>query len=273
MTEAHYDTIADGYARWWGPVIRPTAEALLDHLDPPRGGGASGARVLDIGTGTGTLAIAALARWPSVRVTGIDVSAGMLTLAARSARDHLPGSAVDRFERRVADAAALPFAADTFDAALSSFVLQLVDSRAAVLREVRRVLKPGAPFAWVTWLRGEAQFEPDRIVNEVLDDAGFDPPEPEPRTGDPASPAAAAAAMRRAGFRDVRATAGELEHHWDARGYLEFYSQFDEASLFDELEAAEREDLLGRMLARLSGLDDAALTLRLPVVYVAGRAT
>jgi hypothetical protein len=40
--------------------------------------------------------------------------------------------------------------------------------------------------------------------------------------------------------------------------------------LFDELEPAEREDLLGQMLERLSGLDAAALTLRMPVVYVTG---
>jgi SAM-dependent methyltransferase len=273
VTEAHYDSIADGYARWWGPVIRPAAEALLDHIDPPWSrGGSADLQVLDLGTGTGTLAVAALARWPSVRVIGVDVSAEMLALAERTAAERLPPRLAARFERRVADAAALPYPNAAFDAAISSFVLQLVDNRAAALREVRRVLRPDGPFAWVTWLRGERPYEPDRIVNEVLDEAGFDPPQPDQRPGDFASPGAAATAMRRTGFRDVHATRGELEHRWDAAGYLEFFSQFDEASLFDELAPAERRDLLGRMLERLSGLDETALTLRLPVVYVTGRA-
>jgi SAM-dependent methyltransferase len=273
VTEARYDSIAEGYARWWGPVIRPAAEALLDHLDLPLAANGSGdVHLLDLGTGTGTLAIAALRRWPTLRVTGIDVSAEMLALAERTAGDHLAPGLVGRFERRIADAAALPYPDATFDAAMSSFVLQLVDSRAAALREIRRVLRPGGAFAWVTWLRGGEAYAPDRIVNEVLDEAGFDPPEPDPRSGDPASTGAAAAAMRRAGFRDVRATSGELRHRWDAAGYLEFFSRFDEASLFDDLEVAERSDILGRMLERLSSLDEEALTLRLPVVYVTGRA-
>lgn len=273
VTETRYDTIAEGYARWWGPVIRPAAEVLLDHLGPlwPLDGPGD-LRLLDLGTGTGTLAVAALTRWPTISVTGIDASSEMLALAGRAAAERLPTGLAARFERQVADAAALPYPDASFGAAMSSFVLQLVPSRRAALREVRRVLQPGAAFGWVTWLRGDRPYEPDRIVNDVLDEAGFDPPEADSRSGDPASVAAAAGSMRRAGFRDVRATAGELEHRWDAAGYLEFFSRFDEASLFDELEPAEREDLLGRMLDRLSTLDEAALTLRLPVVYVTGRA-
>lgn len=271
VAEPRYDSIAEGYARWWAPVIRPAAEALLDHLWPP-GAAPRALRVLDVGTGTGTLALAALARWPTIRVTGIDVSGEMLQLAGRAAAERLPATVTGRFDRRVADAAALPFADAGFDVVMSSFVLQLVASRAAALREVRRVLRPGGRFGWVTWQRGGREYAPDRIVNAVLDEAGFDPPEPDSRSGDLASPAAAALAMRRAGFREVRTKAGELEHRWDAAGYLEFFSRFDEATLFDELEPGERGELLDRMRDRLAGLDEAELTLRLPVVYVTGRA-
>lgn len=271
VADPHYDSIADGYARWWAPVIRPAAEALLDHLWPAHGEQRA-LRMLDVGTGTGTLAVATLARWPSFRVTGIDVSGAMLELARRTAAERLPAALTDRYEQRIAEAADLPFPDASFDAAVSSFVLQLVPSRSAALREIRRVLRPGGTFGWVTWHRSSREFAPDRIVNAVLDEAGFDPPEPDVRSGDLASTAAAAQAMRRAGFRAVRATAGELEHRWDAAGYLEFFSRFDEASLFDELEPGERNELLARMRDRLDRLDEAELTLRLPLVYVIGQA-
>lgn len=271
MTDARSDSTAEGYARWWAPVIRPAAEALLDRLWAP-GGEPPRSHVLDVGTGTGTLALAALERWPSIRVTGIDISADMLELAGRAAAARLPGGAGTRYERRVADAAALPYGAGSFDAAISSFVLQLVSSRAAALREVRRVLRPGATFAWVAWQRGDRPYEPDRVANDVLDEAGFDPPEPDGRSGDLASPTAAATAMRRAGFHEVRAAAGEAVHRWDAEGYLDFFTRFDEAALFDDLEPPERDDIVGRLRDRLRRLDDDAFTLRLPIVYVIGRA-
>jgi SAM-dependent methyltransferase len=155
---------------------------------------------------------------------------------------------------------------------MSSFVLQLVPSRAAALREIRRVLRPGGSLAWVTWQRSERAFEPDRIADEVLDEFGFDPPEPDPRTGDVASPEAAALSMRRAGFRDVRAWVGECEYPWDARGYLAFLTEFDEQSLFDELEPDERARIERRILDGLERLASQQLTLRLPIVYAMGRA-
>ena len=273
-TSNSYDEIADGYVRWWGPVILPGALPVLDLLAPEvesrlaKDGEAS---VLDVGTGTGALAVAALERWPRLRVTGIDPSGGMLEMARRDAEARLAPAVAARYETVAAPADELPFDDTSFDLAMSSFVLQLVPSRAAALREVRRVLRPGGAFAWVAWQRSERAYEPDRIANEVLDDAGFDPPEPEARPGDLASPAAAALGMRRAGFREVTAHVGGIAHAWDARSYLEFFTLFDEASLFADLEPRERAEIEDRILERLEGLRPDELTLRLPAIYVVGR--
>ena len=271
MTETaeRYDRIAAGYDRWWAPVLAPSAVALLDRLDGVVSGGARA--VLDVGVGTGNLSIAALRRWPDIQITAIDASREMIGAVEALVAERVPASR-DRFEGRVAFAAELPFEDRTFDAAMSSFVLQLVPSRAAALREVRRVLEPGGTFAWVSWLRAERAFEPDRVANAVLDDFGFDPPEPDLRTGDPASREAAALGMRRAGFREVRAWPGEVVHAWDAEGYLDFLTQFDEASLFADLESGERRDIEAAILDRLRALGSEQLTLRLPVVYVVGKA-
>ena len=156
---------------------------------------------------------------------------------------------------------------------MSSFVFQLVPDRGAALGEARRVLRPGAPLGYVTWLRHRGEPDPpDRIFDEVLDELGFDPAEPDPPGRDPASPRAAAAGLRRAGFRDVRAWADVVEHRWTARSYVDFLEGFAEESLFDELVERERRLLRRRLLARLAELPPADLRLRLPIVYVVGRA-
>ncbi len=273
--ESHYDGIAEGYARHWGPVIRPGAELVLDLIAPVVEGELARDRtpdLLDVGTGTGALALAALERWPAIRVTGIDPSGGMLDLARHAAAQRLEPGAAARFVTAVAPADRLPFADGAFDHAVSSFVLQLVHSRAAALREVRRVIRPGGTFAWAAWQRSDRPYEPDRIANDELDRAGFDPPEAGGRPGDIASAQAAATGMRRAGFRDVRAHVAELTHEWDPAGYLAFFTQFDEESLFADLDPGERLDIERRIRRRLARLTPEQLTLRMPVIYVTGRA-
>ena len=265
-----YDTMAEGYARFWGPVIYPAAVKVLDEvaaeLDER-----DEVHILDVGSGTGALAIATLERWPRHRVTGIDPSGGMLEVARALADERLTEHVARRFSAEVASADRLPFEDGAFDAAVSSFVLQLVDERPAALREVRRVLRPEATFAWVAWERTERVYEPDRIANEILDDAGFDPPEPDARPGDLESAEETEREMREAGYEGPVIRRSELAHEWDAQGYVEFYTQFDEASLFDELEPDERRELTDKLRARLDSLTREQMTLRLPVLYVVGR--
>jgi len=261
--------MADGYEKWWAPVIRPAALRILDVVAPAIEAGAT--RVIDIGTGTGTLGIAAVERWPAVRATGVDASGAMLEAARARADSLLSEDDRRRYRTAVAFADSLPYPDRSFDLGVSSFVLQLVPNRAAALREARRVLSPGATFGWVTWMRGGRRFAGDEIADQVLDAAGFDPPEPDPRNGDLVSAKSAAGAMRRAGFQNVLASEGLVEHAWDADGYLGFLTEFDEESLFGDLEAPEREDITGKIRERLDALSAEEMTLRLPIVYVSGR--
>jgi ubiquinone/menaquinone biosynthesis C-methylase UbiE len=268
MVPARYDALAEGYARHWGPVIRPAAEALLDRLGAPP----SGSRILDLGAGTGTLALRALERWPDASVSAVDVSDAMLELARADAGRRLPVHARRRLSTVTAPADRLPFDDATFDVAVSSFVLQLVPSRAAALREARRVLRTGARLGWVTWLVGGEPFRADAVVDEVLDEFGFDPPERDGRSGDLASVEAAATATRRSGFSHVVAEAGTLEHGWTAEAYQRFIVEFDEHSTFDSLDPPERRRAEQRLLERLRDLPPIGLTMRLPIVYVTAAA-
>lgn len=266
---ARYDAMAAGYERWWAPVLAPSAHALLDRLDPLVVGGAR--TIIDIGIGTGNLALPAVERWPDVRVTGIDASSEMLQVALALASD-LPETASTRIDGQVAFAAELPFDDGTFDLAMSSFVLQLVPSRPKALRDIRRVLRPGGTFGYVTWLVDRSAFAPDRIFDALLAEFGFDEEEKgDGRHGDIPSVATAAAELRRAGFRAVTADHGELRHAFTVESYIAFLTEFDEVSLFaDDLTRAERRRFLARLREGLMGLSEEELAFRAPIVFASG---
>ena len=152
-----FDRFSAGYARWWAPVLAPAVAELLDAAQPSLAGGE---RLIDIGTGTGQLALGAIARWPGVSVVGADASAGMAGVADAEADRLLSGAERGRFRSVVAFADTLPFGDREFDGALSSFVFQLVPNRARALREARRVLRPGATLAYVSWLEDDRLFAP-----------------------------------------------------------------------------------------------------------------
>jgi ubiquinone/menaquinone biosynthesis C-methylase UbiE len=99
-----------------------------------------GCAVLDVGCGTGTLAVLIGRLHPGVDVIGVDPDPKALARAARkAARARVPA----RFERAFADA--LPFADGAFDRVFSSMMFHHVrkQDKAGVLADVRRVLKPG----------------------------------------------------------------------------------------------------------------------------------
>jgi SAM-dependent methyltransferase len=178
----------------------------------------------------------------------------------------------DRFSGRVAFAAEMPFPDGTFDAAMSSFVLQLVPSRPKALREVRRVLRPGGRFAYVTWMVDERSFAPDRIFDTLLDEFGFDEDDSkdDARSGDVPSPERAAAELRRAGFRDVTASRALLDHVFTVDGYIRFLTDFDEETLFEDMDRRDRRRFLVDFRERLMRLDPDDLHFRAAIVYASG---
>ena len=262
-----FDEIAGGYDRWWAPVLAPSARGLLDQLAPVIDAGA--VDVLDVGVGTGNLARPALARWPRIHVTGVDASREMVE-TVEALIDADGGASRERFTGTVAFAAEMPFPDWSFDVAMSSFVLQLVPNRAKALREIRRVLRPGGHLAYVTWLVDGRAFPPDRIFDALLDEFGFEDEEERPRIGDIPSVERAISELRRAGFRDVTASRAMLDHPYTVESYIALMTQFDEVSLFDEMDRRDRRRFLALLRERLMALDPDQLHFRVGIVYASG---
>ncbi len=101
--------------------------------------GIRGGRVLDIGTGSGLLAIElAKAKGCHFDITAIDISENMI----RKARENAKWAGVeDKIRFSVSTAAALPFAGDSFDLVMSYASLHHWFEPVAVFNEVERVVK------------------------------------------------------------------------------------------------------------------------------------
>lgn len=135
--------------RFYDPLVRSTArevrfkERLLDLAAI-----GVGERVLDLGCGTGTLAIRACQRQPAARVVGIDADPRMIERARRKA-----DAAGVELELQPGSAADLPYADRSFDVVLSSLLFHHLgrDAKRAAAEELARVLVPGGRVVIADW--------------------------------------------------------------------------------------------------------------------------
>jgi demethylmenaquinone methyltransferase/2-methoxy-6-polyprenyl-1,4-benzoquinol methylase len=112
--------------------------AMVDRVVPAGPG-----RILDVATGTAGVALQ-MARRSSGQVVGIDLTEPMLR---RGQENVARAGAGDRVQLVAGRAESLPFADGTFDGLTFTYLLRYVSDPAATLRELARVVKPGAPVA------------------------------------------------------------------------------------------------------------------------------
>ncbi|MCL4235063.1 MAG: methyltransferase domain-containing protein [Deltaproteobacteria bacterium] len=137
MPRAEYEWIAPHYDRLLGRVNAAFAGIALRLLDPP-----PGARVLDVACGTGA-AVEQYLR-AGLDATGLERSPHM---SAQANKRLVGGQLV------IGDATAMPFGDAEFAAATIMLALHEMDPpvRGAVLAEIARVLKPGAPLVAIDY--------------------------------------------------------------------------------------------------------------------------
>ena len=136
------ESVPENYDRYMGPMLfEPYADDLAARLEVREG-----MRVLEIACGTGIVTRHLRERLPaSSTLVATDLSEPMLACAKRQ----LGGAG--GIEWMQADAMALPFPDQSFDAVVCQFGLMFVPDKAAAMREAYRVLKPGGQMIFNTW--------------------------------------------------------------------------------------------------------------------------
>lgn len=139
---------------------------LLDQLALP-----PAAHVLDVGAGTGTLAVEIARRWPDARVTGLDAHAEILAIARRKA-----GEANSDVEFVEGFSTELPFPDAHFDAVTATLFFHHLDGAAkrATLREIARTLKRGGTLHVADWGRPADPLQAATFVATVRAFDGFE---------------------------------------------------------------------------------------------------
>jgi SAM-dependent methyltransferase len=140
-TDAQFaGSIPAAYERYLVPMLfEPYAQdlALRAAALRPR-------RILEIAAGTGVVTAALLRAMPDADIVATDLNQPMLDVAATRV-------AAANVAFRQADAQALPFDDDSFDAVLCQFGVMFFPDRSSAYREARRVLKPGGHFLFNSW--------------------------------------------------------------------------------------------------------------------------
>jgi SAM-dependent methyltransferase len=128
---------ADAYDRFMGRYSTPLAPRLADFA-----GIGAGQLVLDVGCGPGALTGELVRRLGASSVSAVDPSEPFVA----AVRQRHPGVKVER-----AAAEQLPFANDTFDAALAQLVVHFMTDPVSGLGEMRRVVRQGGVVAACVW--------------------------------------------------------------------------------------------------------------------------
>jgi SAM-dependent methyltransferase len=138
--EAKMFAASAGYENFMGRWSKRLAPAYVAFA-----GVKSGDRILDVGTGTGSLAFAVEAATTSGEIVGIDPSEGFIAYAKKNAKP-------DRMRFEVGDAQALNnFKDASFDQTLSLLVMNFVPDHDKAIVEMRRVTRPGGVVSACVW--------------------------------------------------------------------------------------------------------------------------
>ncbi len=158
---ASWNRFSPGWKKWDAHTmafLAPHGDAIVDYLAP---GGTQ--VILDIAAGTGEPGLSIARRLRGGRVVITDLADGMLAVAKEKAAR----AGVTNVEFREADACALPFPDNTFDAVSCRLGYMFFPDMAIAAREMARVVKPGGRVATTVWGAPERNFWVTCMVQNI----------------------------------------------------------------------------------------------------------
>jgi phosphatidylethanolamine/phosphatidyl-N-methylethanolamine N-methyltransferase len=158
-----YEKLASVYDFIFGPTLHPGRVHAIQRM-----GIKPGDRVLEVGVGTGINA----PLYPrDCAVTGIDLSGSML----ERARDRVARKGLRNIRLLEMDAASMKFADDSFDIVYAPYLISVVPDPVAVVREMRRVCRPGGRIVLLNHFRSANPFVAwvERVISPFTVHIGF----------------------------------------------------------------------------------------------------
>ena len=252
-----YDREAAVYAELWAPVLRVASLKILPELGKP-----PVERVIDLGTGVGTMLPDLARAFPGAHVVGVDRSRGMLTLAP------------ERFDRSVMDAGRLGIRESSMDRVLMLFMLFHLEAPAQGLCEARRVLRAGGLAGTITWAT-ELVSPATQVWTECLDAHGAAAADPATvsRHDRVDSTEKIEALLADAGFVDSRCWVEELVQSLDPEHLIRLRTSLGSTkSRFDSLAPEAQVACVAEARSRMHAMPSDAFVARAQLIYSVARA-
>lgn len=201
---------ADKWKTQSATMGRPLTDALVEYAQPR-----SGMQVVDVASGTGEPAISLAERvGPTGHVSALDLSADLLDIATKRAQQR----GLTNISFHVGDAQQLPFPDNRFDLATSRFGVMFFHDPVRALRQLHRVLKPGARAWFAAWGPFEQPYW-QSTVGVVAKQVGG--PALSPGGQDPfrfAEPGSLSTVLRTAGFNHIDEETRTVPWFWPGDG-------------------------------------------------------
>jgi ubiquinone/menaquinone biosynthesis C-methylase UbiE len=167
-----------------------------------------GESVLDVGCGTGNVALAIAEKTRASKIVGVDLSKGFIEYARGKSKD-------PRLVFEQGDAQNLPYADNSFDRCMAMLVLQFVKDKVKAVTEMKRVTKPGGTVGTALWDTA-AGMSPNQSLWDAA--AALDLPAEIPSAGTSASNSAAGLTrlLSEAGLENITVTDIVIERRFSS---------------------------------------------------------
>jgi len=214
--KSSWNKFSAGWKKWDElnmAFLRPIGDAIVASLEPRMA-----EHVLDVATGTGEPGLTIATKVTGGRVTGFDISEGMIEVA----RENAAVRGIINYKGMVGDVCDLPFPDNSFDKISCRMGFMFFPDMLLAAKEMFRVLRPGGKLAVSVWSIPENNFWVTAMMGTVRKHVELPPPVPgAPGIFRCASPGFMKDLLQTAGLHDVqqKEIEGEVEyegpeHYW-----------------------------------------------------------